>query len=139
MCHNYNVFFFNYIPCVTTFHLLSLKPRFSRYKVDHLYYVDFEGPMPRCCEAAGGSDWSFLQGPLALFPCSIMLQTWPRSKKREGNFHGVFFLTEMCISIISRSLVIDEISIDSYLEPLKYHTRFDHFYAFWWCPFRILR
>lgn len=41
----YNVFFTIFPVCV--FHVLSLKPRFSRCKVDHLYYVDFEGPMPR--------------------------------------------------------------------------------------------
>lgn len=52
-------------------------------------------------------------------------------QKEGGKFPWRFFFKERCVSpIISRSLVIDEISIDSYLEPLKYHTCFDHLMHF---------
>ena len=54
-------------------------------QVDHLYYVDFEGSIPRSKPTPATvvpREKERFRGPMALFRCSITLQMWPRHDEK---------------------------------------------------------
>lgn len=89
------------MPCACVSHSLSE----ASCKVDHLYYVDFEGPMPRCCEAApeevtGPSSKDLWHSSLAVL-CSRRGQ----GPKRGREISMAFFFKRRCVSPLSLGLL----------------------------------